>query len=172
MLLNSFPSGTAAIAATVALGLVLLVPDRLRWLGLLVGCLLMALVTHALQVTGWHRLSDVVASTILVFAVESAGIGTTIAAGQATLSDKGAVHSVVYRLVIGSALAASALAFVMLVLLMVFPTLGAPAGSRRTFHQAAFPLLGAGASVLVVAGFARALEGWSIGRRAVDWKRE
>jgi len=170
LLRNSFPSGTAAVAAAIAVGLVLLIPDRVRWLGLLAGCAIIALVAHALQVTGWHRLSDVVGSTVLVVAVASVTIGAIVAVGLSSRSDKGTVHPVVYRLVAALALAAMAVAGVMLVLLALFPTLGAPAGSQRAFHQAAFPLLGAGASVLIVTIFARALDGWSIGRGADDRK--
>jgi hypothetical protein len=59
-------------------------------------------------------------------------------------------------------------ALVMLLLLALFPTLGAPVGSQRAFHQAAFPLLGAGSSALFVMAFARALEGWSMGTRGDD----
>jgi membrane-associated phospholipid phosphatase len=164
LLRNSFPSGTAAVAAAIALGLVLLAPDRLRWLGLLAGSSLIALVAHALQVSGWHRLSDVVGSTMLVLAVASFAVGAFAAVGLSSRSTKGAVHPAVYALVAVLAVAAMAVAALMLLLLTLFPTLGAPVGSQRAFHQVAFPLLGAGGSALVVTAFARALDGWSIGR--------
>lgn len=168
LLRNSFPSGTAAVAAAIAVGSVLLLPDRLRWLGLLLGAGAVALVAHALQVTGWHRLSDVVASTVLVLTVSSAAIGILAATGRSARLSPGAIHPGVYGLVAALAVAALVVAALMLVLLALFPTLGAPVGSRRAFHQAAFPLLGAGASVLALTAFARVLDGWSIGAPGDD----
>ncbi len=88
------------------------------------------------------------------------------AVGMASRSATGVVHRAVYGMVAALALAAIVVAAMMLLLLALFPTLGAPAGSQRAFHQVAFPLLGAGGSVIVVTAFARVLDGWSIGKRA------
>jgi hypothetical protein len=156
------------VAAAIALGLVILIPDRLRWLGLLAGCALVAVVGHGVQVTGWHRLSDVVGSVVLVATLASLAVGGVVALGMTTRAPDGRVDRAVYGLVVAGSLAAIGVGALMLVLLALFPTLGAPVGSRRAFLQAAFPLLGAGGSVLIVTAFARALDGWSIGGRAEE----
>lgn len=171
LLRNSFPSGTAAVAAAVAVALILLVPDRLRWLGTLAACALVGVVAHALQVSGWHRLSDVLASTLLVVAVGALVMWALVAGGWGCLTPHRVVHPVVYRAVAALAAGAVGVGLLLLLLLAVFPTLSAPVGSRRAFLQVSFPLLGAGASVLAVAAFAWIANSWSLGREPDEGDR-
>ncbi|WP_330186225.1 phosphatase PAP2 family protein [Dactylosporangium sp. AC04546] len=91
---NSFPSGhVAAVMAVVAVGL-LVVPPAGRWLVAVPGAAGVSVVAGATMVAGWHRLSDVVGSVLLVAAVycfaaalvELGGAGAhgTTGAGTAT----------------------------------------------------------------------------------------
>lgn len=63
---NSFPSGHTAIAASVAVALVLVLPPRARGAGAVVGSLYAALVGVATLSAGWHRPSDAIASYLVV----------------------------------------------------------------------------------------------------------
>jgi membrane-associated phospholipid phosphatase len=63
---NSLPSGHAAVAASVAVALVLVLPPRARGVGALVGAGYAALVGVATMSAGWHRPSDSVAAFLIV----------------------------------------------------------------------------------------------------------
>jgi membrane-associated phospholipid phosphatase len=63
---NSLPSGHATVAASVAAGLVLVLPPRLRGPGALLGAGYAALTGVATLSAGWHRPSDAVASMLVV----------------------------------------------------------------------------------------------------------
>jgi membrane-associated phospholipid phosphatase len=166
LLRNSFPSGTAAVSVAIAVGLLLVSPLRLRWLVVLLGAAFAAVVAHALQVSGWHRLSDVVGSALLVVGVAALATGGLTAAGWAITATTGDVHPRVYLVVVGLGLAAVGVGAVVVALPALFPVLLAPDGSRRAFLQVAFPLAGAGTTALLVALLAWLIQPWSLGRRA------
>ncbi|GIF67939.1 hypothetical protein Ais01nite_59740 [Asanoa ishikariensis] len=63
---NSLPSGHTTIAAAVAVGLLLVLPARLRGVGAVLGALVAAAVGVATLSAGWHRPSDVVAALLVV----------------------------------------------------------------------------------------------------------
>lgn len=63
---NSLPSGHTAVAASVAVALVLVLPARVRGLGGVLGAAYAALAGVATLSAGWHRPSDAVASLLLV----------------------------------------------------------------------------------------------------------
>jgi hypothetical protein len=51
----------------------------------------------------------------------------------------------------------------MLVLVVAFPILSSPEGARRAFLQTAFPLFGAGLTIIALVTFARVIEPFSLG---------
>jgi hypothetical protein len=163
MLRNSFPSGTAAVASAVAIGALLVAPDRLRWLALPAGAVYAAVIGEATQATGWHRLSDVVGSLLLVVAVTSAGLAALAAAGLVQPGRHGRVHRRVRNTLAVLALVALVLGGVLLALAIAFPLLTSPTGGRRVFLQTAFPLIGAGVTVGVIVLFARLVEPYALG---------
>ena len=88
---NTFPSGSAAVAVAIAAGAILVVPDRIRWLALAAGALYAAVIVDAIQIVGWHRLSDTVGSGLLVTAVAAAGAALMARAGLAQPSTSGRI---------------------------------------------------------------------------------
>ena len=165
LLRNSFPSGTAAVATAVAVGALLVSPDRLRWVVLVVGSVGIGVVAQALQVTGWHRLSDVVGSALLVTAVASGGVALLAAADFTAPTAVGRVHPRLYASLLTGASVVMAAGGLILVLLVAFPLLSSPEGGTRAFLQTAFPLFSIGLTVLILALFARVIEPRSLGRR-------
>jgi hypothetical protein len=147
LLRNSFPSGSAAVAASIAIGALLVVPDRLRWAVLIAGVIFAALIGESVQTTGWHRLSDTIGGVLLVIAVSASGL-VLLARG------------VLLAMAVGAAVLGAALT----ILPVIFPLLGAPAGARRSIMQTAFPLVGVGVTVLTIVVFARVIEPYSLGR--------
>lgn len=63
---NSFPSGHTAVAGSVAVALVLVLPARVRGVGALLGAGYTAFAGVATMSAGWHRPSDAIASIIIV----------------------------------------------------------------------------------------------------------
>jgi membrane-associated phospholipid phosphatase len=63
---NSFPSGHTAIAASVAVAFVLVLPPRARGTGAVVGAFYAALLGVATLSAGWHRPSDAVGAYLVV----------------------------------------------------------------------------------------------------------
>jgi membrane-associated phospholipid phosphatase len=165
LLRNSFPSGTAAVAAALAIGALIVSPDRLRWVALVFGAVTVGVVAQATQVAGWHRLSDVVGSALLVAAIGCFGVGALAAVDFVAPSRVGRVHPRVYAAILVAALVAFALGGLLLALLVVFPLLSSPEGGRRVFLQTAFPLFAAALTGLTVTLFARLIEPISLGRR-------
>lgn len=168
LLRNSFPSGSAAVAASIAIGALLVAPDRLRWATLVVGVLFAALIGEAVQTTGWHRLSDTLGGVLLVIAVAAAGL--TILSAQGFVEPSTAAHidpRLRGLLLIGGA-GAVIVGAVLAVLPVIFPLLGTPDDARRSILQTAFPLVGAGVTVSAVVAFARVIEPYSLGRRSTE----
>jgi membrane-associated phospholipid phosphatase len=69
---NSFPSGHATVAASVAVALVLVLPPRVRVLGALLGAGYAAVAGVATMSAGWHRPSDAMGALFVVGAWTSA----------------------------------------------------------------------------------------------------
>lgn len=63
---NSLPSGHSAVAASVAIALVLVLPRQVRALGAVLGTAYAAFAGVATLSAGWHRPSDAVASFLVV----------------------------------------------------------------------------------------------------------
>jgi membrane-associated phospholipid phosphatase len=63
---NSLPSGHTAVAASVAVALVLVLPPRVRVAGALLGAVATTAVGVATLSAGWHRPSDAVAAQLIV----------------------------------------------------------------------------------------------------------
>jgi hypothetical protein len=165
LLRNSFPSGTAAVASAVAVGALLVAPDRLRWIVLVIGSVGVGVIAQALQVVGWHRLSDVFGSALLVAAVASAGVALLAGADLTAPTGVGRVHPRLYRALVVGAAAVMAVGAVMLVLLVAFPLLSSPEGGKRVFLQTAFPLFATGLTVVTLTLVARLIESRTLGRR-------
>jgi len=62
---NSFPSGHATAVASIAVGLVLLVPPVLRAPVIVLAAAAVAVVGVSTLVTGWHRMADAVGGTFV-----------------------------------------------------------------------------------------------------------
>jgi len=165
ILRNSFPSGTAAVATTIALGVMLISPDRLRWVVVPLAVIGAAVVGEATQTTGWHRLSDTLGSTFLVVAVVAAGLAVLAATGEVRRSTRGRIDRRIRTGLIVAAGLTMLVAAVVLLLAAVFPLLTSPTGGRRVFFQTAFPLVGIGCTALVLIGFAWLIEPFTLGRR-------
>jgi hypothetical protein len=163
MLRNSFPSGTAAVASAVAIGALLVAPDRLRWLALPAGAVYAAVIGEATQATGWHRLSDVVGSLLLVIAITSGALALLASVGLVQPGRHGRVHPRVRNTLAVLALVALVLGVALLLLATVFPLLTSPTGARRVFLQTAFPLIGAGVTVGAIVLFGRLVEPYTLG---------
>ena len=63
---NSFPSGHTAIAASVAVAFVLVLPPKARGAGAVIGTFYAALVGVFTMSAGWHRPSDAVGALLIV----------------------------------------------------------------------------------------------------------
>ena len=62
---NSFPSGHATAAASIAVGLLLVVPPLLRAPVVVLSGVVVAVVGVSTLVTGWHRMADAVGGTFV-----------------------------------------------------------------------------------------------------------
>jgi membrane-associated phospholipid phosphatase len=164
LLRNSFPSGTATVATSMAIGAYLIAPNRLRWLFLPVGALFAGLVAHAVQASGWHRLSDTIGATALVICIACLGVASIAGAGLAHPSNGGLIDRRVKRVLLAGSIGALAVGIALLALPAVFPLLTSPDGARRAFLQVAFPLIGASITVLLVTIFGLLVEPFSLGR--------
>jgi uncharacterized membrane protein YidH (DUF202 family) len=129
-----------------------------------IGALYAAAIGDAIQTTGWHRLSDTVGSALLVIAVASTALVVLARLRLVQPSPRGRVHPRVREMLFALALVALVVGTVMLVLVVAFPLLGSPEGGRRAFLQTAFPLFGAGLTILALVAFTRVIEPFSLGQ--------
>jgi membrane-associated phospholipid phosphatase len=65
---NSFPSGHATAAASIAVGLILVLPPILRSPSVVIGAIAVALVGVATLVAGWHRVADAIGGVFVATA--------------------------------------------------------------------------------------------------------
>jgi hypothetical protein len=166
LLRNSFPSGTVAVVCAIAVGALIVSPDRLRWVVLVVGSVALAITAQSTQIAGWHRLSDAIGSALLVTAAGAFGIGVLAATDLIAESTVGRIGRRVYAVLLIGAGTMLALGALLLVVLVLFPLLSTPEGGRRVFLQTAFPLVAAALTMLVLVLFARLLEDRTLGRRS------
>ncbi|MEA2058850.1 MAG: phosphatase PAP2 family protein [Actinomycetota bacterium] len=82
ILQNSFPSGHATVAMSVAVALVLVVPSRFRWLAVLLGTAYAAATGVAVVSAGWHRPSDAVGAWFVVGAWTAFVLAMLAASGR------------------------------------------------------------------------------------------
>jgi membrane-associated phospholipid phosphatase len=160
---NSFPSGTATIAAAVGLGALMVAPDRLRWLVLLVASLIAALIGQATQVTGWHRASDALGGVVLAASIASVGLITLAALSRTRPSMVGRVHPRVFGAIWAVAAAVITVGLTLLIALAAFPLLRAPDHADSVFLQTASNLVTFGLSIVAIATFAWIIEPYSLG---------
>ncbi|MEW5991005.1 MAG: hypothetical protein AB1736_06620 [Chloroflexota bacterium] len=165
ILRNDFPSGTSTIAAGIGVAMLLVSPDRLRWLALPPAALTAALIGQATQVAGWHRLSGAVGGTFLVVAIAAAGLAILARAGLVGRSTHGRVSSRVRGLVIGLGSILILVGAVVLAVFLAFPLLRAPEGASSAFLHTVFDAVGSGATVLVIVAFAVVIEPYALGVR-------
>ena len=71
----SFPSGTVAIAAGVALGLAVVCSPRARPYVAALGAIWLAVIAAAVQTLYWHRPSDALGATLLACACHATATG-------------------------------------------------------------------------------------------------
>ncbi len=165
LLRNSFPSGSAAIATAVAVGGILVAPDRLRWLVLPFGVAFAAIISEAVQTSGWHRLSDSIGSSCLVIAIAMGGLFVLARNGLVHESDRGGVDRRLSGGISVIAGVALALGTFVLVLIVLFPLLTTPIEARRALLQTAFPLIGTGWTLVAILAVARVIGPFTLGDR-------
>lgn len=163
ILRNSFPSGTATVAASVGIGALLVSPDRLRWLVLLTAAGLAALVGQATQVTGWHRASDALGGVVLSASVACIALVALARIHQVQPSRVGLVHRRIFALTCIAALAAVAVGVVILGLFLAFPLLRAPADAESVAIHTASDLIVFGLSIVTIAAFAWVIQPFTLG---------
>jgi hypothetical protein len=166
ILRNDFPSGTSTIAAAIGVGMLLVSPDRLRWLALPAAILIAGFVGQATQVAGWHRLSGSVGGVLLAVAAASMALVVLARAGLVGPSAHGRVSARIRALLVGLGALLLLVGAVVLGVFVVFPMLRAPEGASGAFLHTVFDALGAGVTVLVLVAFALVIEPFTLGWRA------
>jgi membrane-associated phospholipid phosphatase len=163
LLLNSFPSGHATIAASIGIGALLVAPDKLRWLVLPLAAVYAAVIAQAVQIAGWHRLSGTVGGMLVAMVVACVSLSVLAALGQVRTTQAGRVPRAVQVGLLVISGAAVAVAAAVAGLPIVFPVLSAPAGSNSVFAHTVLGLVGVGTTVLVLVTFTALIEPFSLG---------
>jgi membrane-associated phospholipid phosphatase len=163
ILRNSFPSGTAAIAASVGLGALIVSPDRLRWVVLGVAAVFAAIVGQATQVTGWHRASDALAGVVLAGGIAAASLVLLARLGHVQPSTVGRVHPRVFGAIWIVAAGTIAVGTALLIAFVAFPLLRAPDDAESAFLQTASNLIDFGLSMVANAGVVWLIEPFTLG---------
>lgn len=84
---NSYPSGHTTVAVAVAVGLILVAPQRWRGrVGVVVG-VLATLVANGTLAIGWHRPSDAIGACMVVLAWTGATVAGLVLVGAASRSE-------------------------------------------------------------------------------------
>lgn len=171
LLRNSFPSGSATVAACVGVAILFVSPGRIRWLALPVAGILAAIIGQATQIAGWHRMSDALGAVLLAIAVNAAMLAVLAAAGYVTESGGGRISRRVRWSVGLAGLATIVLGGAILLIAVVFPVLRAPSGASGAFLHTSLDLVGAGATIVAFVVIARLVEPFSLGERLADSAR-
>lgn len=166
ILRNTFPSGTAATAAAVAVGALLISPDRLRWAVLVVVSLYVVIVAEALQASGWHRMSDTIGGVLMVCIAATLALGLLARHRLIRPSRHGRVHRRVRSALIVVATVPILLGAVIVLLSAAFPLLPSPTDRDGAVLQTAFPLIGSGICGLLVIIMGWLVEPYTLGRAA------
>ncbi len=166
ILRNTFPSGTAATAAAVAVGALLVSPDRLRWAVLVGVSLYVVIVAEALQTTGWHRMSDTIGGVLVVCLAATLALGLLARHRMTRPSMHGRVHKRVRSALIVLATVPILLGAVVVLLSAAFPLLPSPTDRDGAVLQTAFPLIGSGICGLLVIVTGWLVEPYTLGRTA------
>jgi membrane-associated phospholipid phosphatase len=162
LLPNTFPSGHATIAVASGLGLLVVAPERLRWLVLPIAAVYAAVIAQAIQVAGWHRLSGTLGAAFLVTSVACAVLVVLAGRGHVRRSPGGGVHPRIRAaLLVAAGLAVAASALIAL-LPVAFPLLIRPSGADSAFAHTALDLLGMGLTILTVVLFGALIEPFSL----------
>jgi len=74
MTANWTPSGHTTVAVTLVLGVLMVVPTRLRGTVAIVGALYAAAIASGTLAAGWHRPADAITAALWSFAVAAAGV--------------------------------------------------------------------------------------------------
>ncbi|MEX2183250.1 MAG: phosphatase PAP2 family protein [Chloroflexota bacterium] len=163
LLRNSFPSGTATVAASIGIAALMVVPDRLRWLTLVAAAALAAVIGQATQVTGWHRASDVLGGVALAAAFGCAGLLALARIGYVQPSAIGRVHPRVFSALMIVVAGSIALGIFLVAALLVFPLLRTPGDADSVFLHTASNLVTFGLSTVVIAAFAWVIQPYTLG---------
>jgi membrane-associated phospholipid phosphatase len=166
LLVNTFPSGHATIAATIAIGALLVSPERLRWLVLPIVAVYAGVIAQAVQVAGWHRLSGTLGGMLVATVVACLALAFVAARGRVQPTAAGHVPRAVRVGLLAVTGATVVAAGIVLALPIIFPVLDAPRGSDSAFAHTALELAGVGMTVLVVVVFSALVEPFSLGAKA------
>jgi hypothetical protein len=163
ILRNSFPSGSATIAAGVGIALLLASPDRLRWVALVVGAALAAIIGQATQITGWHRMSDAVGGVLLVVTLACLSLAGLSSLRLVYPSSRARISRRVTTALIVLGAGTVLLGAIVLGISYAFPLLTTPEGASGAFVHTTLDLVGSGATVLIFVGFGQLIEPYAIG---------
>jgi hypothetical protein len=163
ILRNDFPSGTSTIAAGIGVAMLLVSPDRLRWVALPAAALTAGFIGQATQVAGGARLSGAVGGVFLVLAIASSALVILTRAGLVGPSTHGRVSSRVRGLLVGLGSILILIGAVVLGIFVAFPLLRAPEGASSAFLSTTFDAVGSGITVLVFVAFSAAVEPYALG---------
>jgi len=163
LLRNSFPSGTATVAASIGIAAMMVVPDRLRWLTLVAAAALAAIIGQATQVTGWHRASDALGGVALAAAFGCLGLLALARIGYVQPSAAGRVHPRVFSALLIVVAGSVALGVFLVAALLAFPLLRTPGDADGVFLHTASNLVTFGLSTVVIAVFAWVIQPYTLG---------
>ena len=163
LLRNSFPSGTATVAASIGIAALMVVPDRLRWLTLVAAAGLAAVIGQATQVTGWHRASDALGGVALAAAFGCLGLLALARIGFVQPSAVGRVHPRVFTALLIVVAGSVALGVFLVAALLAFPLLRTPGDADSVFLHTASNLVTFGLSTVVIAVFAWVIQPYTLG---------
>jgi membrane-associated phospholipid phosphatase/uncharacterized membrane protein HdeD (DUF308 family) len=157
---NSFPSGHATAAASVAVGLLLVVPPLLRAPSVIVSGIVVAIVGTSTLVAGWHRMADAVGG-VFVATAWGAGLGAVLASRRGVepvgrrAAALGRLSSTIPMVIGGTSLALGGLAYVLLAAdpLEVLLFLAERGGSPALFVVGVLITIGASLASLGTLGF-------------------
>lgn len=166
LLVNTFPSGHATIAATIAIGALLVVPERVRWLVLPIVAVYAAVIAQAVQIAGWHRLSGTLGGILVAMVVACVALAFVAARGRVQPTAAGHVPRAVRGGLLAVTGATVVAAGIVMALPIVFPVLEAPRGADSAFAHTALELAGVGMTVLLVVVFSALVEPFSLGAKA------